>query len=149
MNKKKKALLLASIASLSILCGCTTSAKTIETEDGTYVESNGEYVKVNVDNKIFEVGEHKIAYAVTTSGTYTFNKGWINLYSYMPEIPEGYELTGVATASSYKGYTDAILFTFTNIEKVEVEGVYNSKLNIVEYPAPGTVIKDKTLELGE
>ena len=74
MNKKKKALLLASIASLSILCGCTTAPKSIETEDGTYVESNGEYVRLNLEPVIFEPGTHIVQYNVYI-GNMDFN--WI------------------------------------------------------------------------
>ena len=79
--------------------------------------------------------------------SYSFEQGWEDLYSYV-EFPEGYELLCVTAASSYSRYTDTVIYTFVNTEKVEVQGTYNPKTGVVEYNTPGTVVEEKKLEIG-
>ena len=154
MNNKKKALLLASIASLSILCGCGSAPKSIETKDGTYVESNGEYVKVEVLPKTFEPGTHIIQYVhkVNEERSSYHNSQLTEGYNnslFSPEVPEGYKIIGTTGYSNKDGYDNYMVYIMVNEETVEVEGRYDINTNSVMYNIPGKVIKEKTLGLGD
>ena len=118
MNKKKKALLLASVASLSILCGCATDTpKSIETEDGTYVESNGEYVKLNFEPQVFEPGTHIIHYNqyIGDRNVYGKTDGWGQSKIDFPEVPEGYRYVETITLDQGGyGHLNSIVHVFVN-----------------------------------
>ena len=151
MNRKKKALLLASIASLAILSGCGSKNPEInklQIDGETYVQNGDEYVKVYISPKVFEPGQHRIAYVTEAKGSYNFHSGWDSIYTGI-EVPEGYELTGISTASENDGYTDVIIYTFVNTKRVEAEGTYNSRINSIEYITPGRVVEEKVLEMGD
>ena len=152
MNKKKKALLLASIASLNILCRCTTVPKSIETEDGTYVESNGEYVRLNLEPAIFEPGTHIVQYNVYIGNMDVYSKedGWGKSRVEFPEVPEGYKyVETISIDQAGYGHLNAFVHVFVNEKRVEVTPVYNTSTGKVEYLEPGRVIEEKTLELGD
>ena len=156
MKKENKALLLALVASLSFLCGCSKKANTIETEDGTYVEQNGEYVKLNLEPVVFEPGTHVIKYVSLCDDV---DGNWRIVDSYLktgfdnpvktPEVPEGYKLVGVTSYANNDGYDRYIIYIFVNEERVEAEGKYYPEINMVLYNTPGTIINEKSLELGD
>ena len=53
MNRRKKALLLASALSLCVLCGCGDN-KTVEIEGVTYIQNGDEYTRLDISPKVFE-----------------------------------------------------------------------------------------------
>ena len=157
MNNKKKALLLASIASLSILCGCgspsTKRVKSIETEDGTYIESNGEYVRLDISPKVFEPGTHIIQYVHKVNDGSSYHNSQLtegyNNSLFSPDVPEGYKIIGTTGYSNNYGYDNYMVYIMVNEETVEVEGRYDINTNSVMYNIPGKVVKEKTLGLGD
>ena len=154
MKNKKKALLLASIASLGILCGCGKEKhKTIETEDGTYIETNGEYVKVEVLPKVYEPGTHIIQFVHKNSDGYSYDRSYLiegfdNLL-FAPEVPEGYKAIGSTSYSTNDGFDNYTIYIMVNEVTVEVEGRYDVTLNSILYNTPGKIIEEKTLGLGD
>ena len=152
MKSKKKALLLASIASLGILCGCGKEKhKTIETEDGTYIEANGEYVRVNTEPKRFESGTHVIYYVFKNVGSFWTNNfnlknGFGTLGDIIPETPEGYRLLNISGLSDGSQGTDGLGFVYINEVPVLAEGFFNEETGLVEYTQPGTVIDELELK---
>lgn len=152
MNNKKKALLLASVASLSILCGCTTAPKSIKKEDGTYVESNGEYVRLNLEPAIFEPGTHIIHYNqyIGDRNVYGKTDGWGQSKIDFPEVPEGYRyVETISLDQAGYGHLNALVHVFVNEVTVEAIPVYNTNTGEVVYSEPGTIVSEKTLELGD
>ena len=154
MKNKKKALLLASIASLGILCGCG-KVKTIEVDDETYVESNGEYIRLDIEPKVYEPGTHVIQYVHNIhDGNHDYYKrkhlkeGFNNII-FTPEIPEGYKIVGTTSYSNNDGYDYFIIYIMVNDKTVEVEGVFDAETNSIIYNDPGKVIEEKALELGD
>ena len=64
MNKNRiSAFVLAGAASLSLMSGCKKNEDNVptvfRTNEETYVENAGEYVKVEMEPKIFEPGTHR------------------------------------------------------------------------------------------
>ena len=150
MKKENKALLLALVASLSFLCGCSKKTKTIETSDGTYVESNGEYVRVNTEPIEYEAGTHFIYYIhkfdIPIINTGYLEEGYNCFGNIFPETPEGYRLINITNLSDNDGYVDGFAFFYVNEVPVIVEGKFNSSTGEVEYLEPGEVVKSLTLE---
>ena len=153
MKNKKKALLLTGIASLGILCGCGKEKhKTIETGDGTYVESNGEYVKVVLEPKTYEPGTHIIIFNdhLDSTNTRSYNDGWEYSYFSIPEPPEGYKYVNtVIVDQSSSGSVNIYAHIYVNEKTVEVTPIYNAQKNTINYCNPGVVVEEKTLELGD
>lgn len=150
MNRRKKALLLASALSLCVLCGCGDN-KTVEIEGVTYIQNGDEYTRLDISPKVFEPGEHKITYTAGPREGIRIKLGeeWEdNYYSYAPITPEGYELIDFKFVSDDDGYVTNIVFIYVNTKRVEASGVYNSKSNTVIYNTPGVVVEEKTLERG-
>ena len=151
MKREKKALILASIAALLMLCGCSKKANTIEKDDGTYIESNGEYVKLNLEPKEFEAGKH-IIYYVYKIDTPWYSDG-VEIYSgydafgnVVPETPEGYKLINIVGLSDNDGYTNSFAFFYVNEVPVVVNGKLNPNTGVVEYLEPGEKVSSLTLE---
>ncbi len=64
--------------------------------------------------------------------------------------PDGYELFGQQTLERTNNYGHVYyqtLFTFVNVEKVEVTGMYNYDTNEFVYTDPGVVVKDYSLTM--
>ncbi|MBR4178563.1 MAG: hypothetical protein IKR57_04370 [Bacilli bacterium] len=160
MNKRrKKALVLSSLLSLSILCGCGSESKTVNTNetieiDGeTYIKSGGEYNKIEVVDRTFEPGEHIIHYVdipVEKKRTITdanINQGFDNAAFYMDEIPEGYKLIGVTSYSNDNGFSNFIVYIFVNEVTVIAKGRYDVYTNEIVYETPGKVVEESSLTL--
>ena len=144
MKKNKKALLLASIASLCILCGC--EKEIIEIEGEQYIKSGEEYTKLDLTPKVFEPGTHRMFYTYHYGGKHRKTKsGWNKNIIIIPEAPEGYEYVETIEDDGAANY----YYMYINVERVEVKGTYNQETNEIEYIGPGVVAKDRTLELGD
>ena len=148
-NIKRKALLLSSIASLCILCGCSTEKNTVIINGETYIQNGEEYTKLDLSPKVFEPGEHIIHY------TYTYDRGinriggetgWGTSDLNLPETPEGYRYVETITLDEAGyGHTSSLVHIFVNVERVEVQAQYDSKNNTIVYPEPGKVIEEMIL----
>ena len=145
MNKRKRALLLASVASLGILCGCKQETKVVEKEGEVYIQNGSEYTRIDVSPKVFEPGEHIITYSVEDSYLVNGN-GWGEASIDFPETPEGYRyVETLVDVSAMGGYTNGYVHIYINTDRVEVPGTYNPQTNTVEYITPGVVVKSLTL----
>ena len=159
MDIKKKAWLLSSIASLSILCGCgsnteTQDTNTLVTVDGEqYIQNGNEYTKLDITPKRFEEGEHIIHYvdipvskrnAIPDS---SLNQGFGNASFAIDDIPEGYKLAGVTSYSNGDGKSYFIVYVFVNEVPVIAEGSYDINSNTVVYETPGKIVDEKTMTL--
>ena len=152
MKNEKKALILASIAALLMLCGCSKKPNTIETEDGTYIETNGEYVKLSLNPVIYEPGAHVIMYNQYIGGNqnWSTNDGWEYSRLSIPEVPEGYRyVETIDICDGGYGRTNAFIHIYVNTKTVEVTPIYNSEKDEIDYCMPGKVVEEKTLELGD
>ena len=155
MNRKKKALLLASALSLCVLCGCGEEEKqeneVIEIEGVTYLKSGDEYTRVDITPRVFEPGEHIIHYTAYFGKKVIHGEdGWGTSDLEIPETPEGYRyVETIALDEGGTGYTNSLVHIYVNEKRVEAMGVYNPKTNTVEYDIPGEVIEEKVLEMGD
>ena len=157
MKRKKKALLLASIASLCLLCGCgkNSQVEVVEKNGEEYIKTGDEYTKLDISPKRFEAGDHVVYYVVKREtgdswlNVYEINSGYNGIKNIVPETPEGYKLIDVVSMSDANGATNAIAFFYVNEVPVLVEGVLNFETGIVEYVEPGVVVEEKTLEMGD
>ena len=144
MKRKKKALLLASVASLCILCGCN-NAEVVEIEGEQYVKNGEEYTRVDLTPKVFEPGEHIINYSVD-SNDIAGATGWGKGRVYFPETPEGYRFVEtIVEGNGGYGSTSGYVNIYVNVVRVEVKGTYNPRTNTVEYIEPGVVVDELTL----
>ena len=145
--KSKKALILAALASISVLSGCN-KAKIIQIDGETYIQSGEEYNKIEMKPKIFEPGTHIIHYIKTlNNGSAVRQKniddGYDSLYFTDVVVPDGYKLSAVTSYSSQDGYDEYIIYIFVNDKTVEVEPSYNTRTNEVMYTSVGNVIEDE------
>ncbi|MBR4178561.1 MAG: hypothetical protein IKR57_04360 [Bacilli bacterium] len=148
MKRKKKALLLASIASLCLLCGCNNT-EVVVIEGEQYVKNGEEYTRVDLTPKVFEPGQHVIHYTVRPS-SFQGAEGWGTSTIEVPEVPEGYRYVNTITLDEAGyGHTSALVHVFVNEKRVEVVGTYNSKTNTIEYIEPGKIVEEKVLEMGD
>ena len=153
-SRKKKALILSALASLAILSGCGSKTKeenkTIKIDGVEYIQRGDEYEKLEIPSKVFEPGEHTIAYVIyKKNGSINFTSGWNSIYEWGIETPEGYEFVCLTSGSEWNGNTDVLIYTYVNTKTVEVEGTYNEYDNCFEFSTPGKVIEEKTLEMGD
>ena len=148
-KNKRKALLLAGLASMAILCGCSNNDnnKTVEIEGVIYVQNGDEYVKVDTTPKVFEPGEHIIHYTYDRGNNRVGGEtGWGTSDLNLPETPEGYRYVETITLDEAGyGHTSSLVHIFVNVERVEVQAQYDSKNNTIVYPEPGKVIEEMIL----
>ena len=153
MNKRKKALLLSSIAALSILCGCGSKKETVEVDGETYIKNEEEYTKVEVGDRIFEPGTHIIHYIDIPASAYypvggkLIEQGFDNAAFYVDNVPEGYKLVGVTSYSNSSGNDYYIVYVFVNEVPVIAKGRYDVNFNEVVYETPGKIVVDTALTL--
>lgn len=157
MNKRKKALLLASAASLCILCGCGKKTETVEIDGEIYVVVADEYTKIDIPDKTFEPGTHIIHYVdipdpkppTFKKGGHHLHQGFDNAMLYTGEVPEGYKLVGVTSYAHDDDYSFDyyIVYIFVNEKTVVAKGSYDAKNNEVVYETPGEVVEDVALGL--
>ena len=144
MNRRKKTLLLAAIASLCILCGC--GKEVIEIDGEQYVKNGEEYIKLDLSPKVFEPGTHRMFYTYHYGGKHRETKsGWNKNIINIPEAPEGYEYVETIEDDGAANF----YYMYINVERVEVTGTYNPETNEIEYLEPGVIVKDRTLEMGD
>ena len=152
MNKRKKALLLSSIASLCILCGCSKT-ETIEIEGTTYIKNGEEYQKIDISDRRFEPGQHIIHYVdipirkTSAIPDSELNQGFNNGAFYVDIVPEGYKLVSVTTFSNNDGYDYVIVYILVNEKPVIAKGSYDTEINEIVYETPGTVVEETCLNL--
>ena len=146
MKNRKKALLLSCLTSLVVLTGCGSATKTIDIDGQTYIQDGEEYVKLNMEPKTFEPGEHVIYFTYNTSGSFGGSKGWGTSNIGLPETPEGYKyVNSFSIDEGTYGFTDSIVHMYVNEVTVEVTPTYNSKTNKIEYTLPGVVVESLKL----
>mgnify|MGYP006916185363 CR=1 FL=1 len=144
MNRKKRALLLSAMCSLAILTGCnqTKSDDTIITKSGTTIERP---VDVNLEEKVFEPGEHIIYFETTINKSlYSDSDNWGNGRLNIPETPEGYKLFDTVAIDGNKG-TYSIVYIYVNEVTVKATPTYNNITGIIEYELPGQIVSDLQL----
>ena len=148
MKNRKKAILLASIASLCILCGC--GKEVIEIEGEQYVKSGAAYPKLALTPKVFAPGKHIVRYVEKTSPGVD-SSGWGTVVMNIPEVPEGYRYVETLTIDTgYNGLSNGFVHIFINEKRVEAKPSYNPKTNTIEYLEPGVVIEEqRVLEMGD
>ena len=156
MERSKKALFLALLATPVLLSGCVKKEenknKIYEKEDGTYIETGeGEITQVLLDSKVFEAGEHHVFYNVYVKIN--------NIKNEMPEgsknsiIPsyltvDGYELVEADYIVGNSGILLGRTYHYVNNKPVSVMANLNTQTLEVEYANFGTVIeKDASLKL--
>ena len=134
------ATVLAGSIAVTGLSGCNDNQTTIKEPEVTtqiteQTESENEMVEVT---RVFEPGTHVLAITYFRNDRGTAN----------PTIPEGYELFDYSHAVfgdfEVKHYHT---FVFVNTVEVEVKGVYNSRLNEIEFNTPGTPVEEAMLSL--
>ena len=98
---------------------------------------------------ILEPGKSIITYSYVEERETVENQ--INKYLESNIItPDGYELYGKQTIERTNNYGHVYyqtLFTFINVEKVEVLGMYNPDTNEFVFSDPGKVVKEQSLTL--
>ena len=148
MKNRKKALLLASIASLCILCGCKEN-EVIEIDGEQYIKSGEDYTRLDLSPREFEPGTHVIRYS-DDSDSHLGEPGWGNSIINIPEVPEGYKYVETISIIS-EGYGSHIGYVhiFVNTKTVLARGVYNPETNRIEYSEPGEVVEERALEMGD
>jgi len=157
MERSKKALFLALLATPVLLSGCGKKSETkekeiYEKEDGIYIEtSEGEITQVLLDSKVFEAGEHHVFYNVYVKIN--------NIKNEMPEgsknsiIPsyltvDGYELVEADYIVGHSGTLLGRTYHYVNTKPVTVMANLNTQTLEIEYTNFGTVIeKDASLKL--
>ena len=151
MREKEKALLLALVASLSFLCGCSKKANTIETEDGTYIEQNGEYVRLKLEPVTYEPGTHVISYNqyLAADDISSTSDGWEYSKVSIPEVPEGYRYVETIVSDNGSGRIKSLIHVYVNTKTVEVTPIFNTNKGMIDYCMPGVVVEEKVLELGD
>ena len=155
--RKKKALILSTLASLAILSGCSSESKeeskTITVNGEQYVQNGDEYIKIDVSPRTFEPGTHVIHYIDipnksdnTLSNKY-IKKGFDNAAFSIGDLPDGYKLVGVTDYSTYSGYSYYIIYILVNEKTVIAEGRYDEFTQEVVYETPGKIVEEEALTL--